>query len=430
MPFQLTSTGLEIESIADINAAFEAAEYAGISPALNLQAPDPIAVMNGVIAERLNFVEELVGELYSGMIPDNATGDQLEGLSEITGSTRQPASATVVACSITVTAAFTAGAGTMLASVTGVPGVLYTNVSDFTAGGAGTTTGVEFECVDTGENAVSASTLTVISSPLANWSAITNPSAGITGQPIQSDASLRVARQAELAASGATNAAAIRADVLRLIQPGNSPLTIAGIAVGANYNPFTITVPTLACTVLWNDSDSTDANSLPPHSIEVIAYAPGATTSDDYALASLILVDKAAGVAATHGLAGKTVEDDQGTTEFIAYTRPASVPTGLITLTVKQKAGVVITVQQVQDAIATYASATTYALVPVPNAVANWTPGATAYASSIVGAVFEFVPGVANVTAVVITNANSGADLVPSSFRQIVTFGTITPTIT
>ena len=140
--------------------------------------------------------------------------------------------------------------------------------------------------------------LTTIAVALANWSAITNPAAGVTGKDVQTDAELRVARQQELALGGATSAAAIAADILAYIQPSQSPLTIAGIKTGTDptNNPFTITAATISVTVLWNDKDVADANGLPGHSIEVIAYAPGASTEDTDALCALILVDKAAGV--------------------------------------------------------------------------------------------------------------------------------------
>ena len=432
---ELTPTGLEIDTLDEIVDAINDDLLAGISTALDLNAPDPIAVMTGVVAERLFSLEELGGALYSGMQPDNATGDQLEGLALITGTTRQPATKTLVACSITVTAAFGPQApGTMFASVAGVPNVLYTNVDTFTAGGAGTTTGVTFECVDEGPNVVNAGTLTTIAVALANWSAITNPAAGVTGKDVQTDAELRVARQQELALGGAASAAAIAADILAYIQPSQSPLTIPGIKVGDNIsnNPFTITAATQSVTVLWNDADYVDdATGLPAHSLEAIVYNGNISDAEsDNAICALLLADKAAGISTYSGNGtSKTITDDQGIAEVVYYTRPSGTSTGLITLTVKQRAGYTVTAQQVQDAIATYATGRDYAGTAVTGATAHWTPGATAYASAIVGAVFEYVPGVANVTAVVITNANVGPDLVPT-LRQVVTLGTITPTIT
>lgn len=423
---QLTDAGLEIDTLAEIQAELDAAALANIAPTLNLQAPDPIAVMNGVMAERLSSIGELVGAMYSGMSRDNASGDQLANLCLLTGTPRSGATATVVDCSITVDAAFTALAGTMFASVNGVPNILYTNVDDFSAGGAGTTTGVTFQCTTTGPNPAPASTLTVISSPLTHWTAITNPADGIEGQEIETDAELRISAEAELALGGATNAAAIRADILAFIQPSRSPLTIPGIETGADIsnNPFTIAAPTISVEVLWNDTDAVDANGLPPHSIEVIAYNGGATDAEGTnALCALILMDKAAGINTYCGnvvQTFKTITDDQGISEAIYYTRPTPVPTD-ITVTVAQRTGHTVTEDEVRDAIMAYVAGTDRDGNALDGYTAHWTPGATAYQSSVVGAIFAFdLPGVANVTSVVLSAANVGNDIVPT-IREIVT---------
>jgi hypothetical protein len=426
---ELLATGLQIDTLDEIISEMQGDLLAGISTTLNLQAPDPIAVMTDVMAERLSSLEELAGALYSGMQPDNATGDQLEGVTLITGTTRQPASKTLVDCSITVTAAFAASAGTMFASVVGAPNLLYTNVDDFSAAGAGTTTGVTFQCVDTGDNVVNAGTLTVIASPLANWSAITNPADGVPGRAIENDADLRLARQQQLALGGSTSAAAIAADVLAFIQPSQSPLTIPGILVGTDVsnNPFTIAAATISVTVLKNDSDSTDSDGLPPRSLEVIAYNGGVTdTEGTNALCALILADKAAGIQTYSGIGtSKDITDDQGIVTTVYYTRPVELTT-LIAVTVKQRAGHTVTEAEVQDAIMAYIAGTDRNGVALDGYEAHWTPGATGYASAITGAVFSFdIAGVANVTGVTLSAANSGANIVPT-VREIIVV--VTPT--
>lgn len=429
---ELLATGLQIDTLDEIIAEMDAALLAGIATTLNLQAPDPIAVMTDVVAERLSSLEEQVATMYSGMQPDNATGDALEGLTLITGTTRQPATATVVACSITVDAAFSALAGTMFASVDGVPNVLYTNVDDFTAGGAGTTTGVVFQCTDTGDNVVNASTLIIIAAALTHWTTITNPSPGVSGREIETDAALRLDRQNELALGGATTGAAIAADIRAFMQPSQSPLTIPGILTDpavATANPFTISATTVSVTVLWNDTNATDSNGLPAHTLEAISYQPGAATEDDDALCALILSDKAAGIGTYSGLGtSKTIVDDQGISTVVYYTRPVALPT-LISVAVKQRAGHTVTEAEVQDAIMAYIAGTDRNGAILDGYEGHWTPGATAYASSIVGAIFAYdIPGVANVTGVVLSAANSGVNIVPS-IREIVTVTTPTADI-
>lgn len=419
---ELLSTGLVLDTLDEIIEGFNQAELAGIATTLNLNAPDPIAVINGVVADRLQSLEELAGAMYSGMQPDNSSDDGLTGLALITGTTREPATKTVVDCSITVDAACGPfAAGTMLASVAGVPNLLYTNTDSFTAVGAGTTTGVTFECTEAGANAVNASTLNVISSPLTHWTAITNPSAGVSGKPIQTDAALRLAQRAELALGGAATAPALAADILAFIQPSQSPLTVPGIKTGTGYSPYTIAAGTVSVTVLWNDTDATDANGLPAHSIEAIVYNGGTTDAEGTeALCALLLADKTSGVGTYSGDGTyKDIIDDQGTTERIYYTRPSRLDTD-IDVTVRAKPGHTVDEEEIRDAIMVYVSGTLSDGTPVENASANWTPGATAYASSIVGAIFAYdIAGVADVTGVILSAANVGDNVVPTQ-RQIV----------
>lgn len=419
---QLLSTGLVLDTLDEIIDGFNQAELSGIASTLNLNAPDPIAVMNGVVAERLQSLEELAGAMYSGMQPDNASGDGLTGLALITGTTREPATATIVVCTCTFTGAVTYAPGTLLASVAGAPYYIYQNAETASTVGPGTAS-VTFECTTTGPNPVSAGTLTQRVSSQSDWTGVTNPAAGIAGQDIQTDASLRLAQRQELALGGSTSAAAIAADILAFLQPSHSPLTIPGIETSATGNPFTLTAATISVTVLYNDTDITsDATGLPPHSIEAIVYAPGATTSDDRALCALLLADKAAGIQTYSGAVSpvsESITDDQGLTTTVLATRPSVLATD-IDVTVKAKSGHTVDVTEVRNAIMAYIAGTLYDGTPIDNATANWTPGATAYASSIVGAIFSYdIAGVADVTGVVLSSANSGANIVPS-VREIV----------
>lgn len=426
MPWGIVPTGFSQPKISDILDEVQAAQLLAI-PTLDLLPPDPIAVMTGIFCAKLADGWQVLQALYSGGDPDMASNDQLAGIALISGTIRQDATKTAVVCTVTVDAAFSALAGTMFASVVGVPGVLFKNADDFTAGGAGSTTGVVFSAVVAGPTTVNAGTLTVMASPLTHWTAITNPAAGTPGVSIEGDPALRAERELDLAAEGSTNAAAIAADVRRLIQPGNSPLTIDGIATSATMNPFTLTGATLGCTVLWNDTDAVDANGLPAHSIEAIAYAPSATTADTFALAALILVDKAAGITTYSGNGtSKSVTDDQGITVTVYYTRPTAVPTN-IAITVKQASGVTLTDNDIKDAIFKFAKGTDRNGVVIDGAAVNWLPGVIAYASHVAAA--AFIPGAVDVPSVTLSAANVGVNVVPT-VRQIVTIGTITVTRT
>ena len=380
-PWGIVPSGFNIKTQSEILTEMQQVALQEISPNLDLQPPDPIAVLLGIGSGQFSDLWELALALYNGMDPDQATDDQLTSLSLITGTPREPATSTLVnSCTIVVTSAVSFPAGTMFASIAGQPTNVFTNTGDFTTLAAGTVTGVEFVCLQAGPIPCNAGTLTVISVPLSGWSSITNTSKGLTGSNIQTDSSLRQTRQQELEAAGTTSAAAIQAAILREMNPAQSPLTIpfilssganSGPSPGSQYtNPYTITSQVTGVTVLSNDTNATDGNGLPAHSLEAIAYAGGTQTAeDDAALAALIQSYKSAGISTNPS--ANTVQiviDTQGTSEAIHFTRPVAVPI-YVSIAVKYTGTLsqsTIT-EQIQDAIAAFAAS-------------NWLPGVEVYA--------------------------------------------------
>lgn len=312
-PFGLTSSGFIIEPLDQILSDIEQVELSGISPSLNVQAEEPIGVVNGIVAQKIFELWQLAAALYNGMDPDQAVGDQLASLALLTGTKRDPATETVVfGCTVNVNAGFSQAPGTMFASVTGNPSVLYTNEETVASVGGGNVT-VDFKATTAGPNQALAGTLIVIAVPITGWNSITNPNDGVVGSNIEADPALRIRRDEELQASGSDTADSIRSLIFRDLQPDGPP-------------PFTTSSATVAATVLHNDTDTTDSNGLPPHSIEAIVYQPGNTSADDIAFATLLSQNKAAGIN-THSGNGtsKPIVDSQGTTENIFYTRPTAV---------------------------------------------------------------------------------------------------------
>ncbi len=380
----LTPTGFVIETFDQILSDIEQVELAGISPSLNVQAPEPIGVVNGIVAQKLFELWLLAAALYNGMDADQAVGDQLASLALLTGTKRESATDTVVSgCVVNVGAGFSQAAGTLFASVVGNPSVLYTNEEAVASGGGGNVT-VDFKATTAGPNQALAGTLTVIAVPIAGWNSITNANDGVVGSNSESDPALRLRRQEELQASGADTGAAIRSLIFRLLQP-------SGLA------PFTTTSATTAATVLWNDTDATDSNGLPPHSLEAIVYQPGSVTADDVALATLVSQNKAAGIATYSGNGtSKPIADSQGTVETVYYTRPAAtrlyVAINVVTDSTTFPAD---GAAQVKKALAVYASG------GIGNDglahVAHYNPGSEVYALALKAQALS-VPGVVDVS--------------------------------
>lgn len=368
-PFGVTPTGWLAKPRAQSLSDMQAIELAQIDPNLDLQPPDPIAVLTGIVADAVGELWEVGGAVYGGMDPDVASDDQLTGLAQITGTERLgPQPTQVLGCTVNVNAGFSAAAGTMFANPIGNSAALFTNKTAVSnPGGSPANETVDFVAADNGPTQVLAGTLTQIAQFLTGWNSITNPTDGVPGTDVEDDPDLRLRRNEELSASGASTAAAIQSDVLaQLVAP-------------------TTTSDTLACTVLYNDTDATDANGLPPHSIEVIAYQPGSTGPDDTALANLILAQKAAGVG-TNGTSSTTGTDSEGNTETIKFTRPATT-TFYVAVTVKGS----VNATAVRAALAAYASK-------------EYQPGASVYLKALQSSLFLHpsdpiigVPGIVDV---------------------------------
>lgn len=296
--------GFNVKPLDAILADVQSKQLAGISPNLDVQATALIGNLNGIFGAELADAWLAIAADYNGMDADGAAGSQLTSLAELTGTDRSAAQPTVVATTVNVNAGFHADARTMFASLVSKPAAIFTNNADVdNPGGVPANIAATFEAIDTGPQQALAATLIVIAQALTGWNSITNAIDGVVGSNTESDPSLRLKRQTELATAGSATTDAIRADILEGMQP---PIT---------------TTATINVTVLENTTDAVDSRGLSPHSIEVIAYQPGATADDNQALANLIGKAKSGGIA-TYGLTSSLVTDDQGFQSRIYYSRP------------------------------------------------------------------------------------------------------------
>jgi hypothetical protein len=155
-------------------------------------------------------------------------------------------------------------------------------------------TDVEFVAVEVGPRVCPASTLTVIATPVAGWSAITNPAdAFFLGSDLETDAALRLRRELELRAKGNAALEPIRQRVL-----DSDPGAIA------------------QASVFQNDTDVVDVNGLPPHSIEVLVQG-----GDSDKIAQAIFDSKAAGIQ-TYGTTSGNAVDPEGDVQVMFFSRP------------------------------------------------------------------------------------------------------------
>jgi uncharacterized phage protein gp47/JayE len=228
----------------------------------------------------------------SAFDPDAATGSALDTLAAITGTVRNPPLKSAATLTATGTPGTVLPAGRVV-SVAGT-GVRFATTEEATIGGGGTVA-VPAESEEYGPWPAAAGTLTVIETPVGGWASVTNALDATPGADVETDAALRLRRDAELASGGKGTVDALRAEVLR----------VDGV---------------VACTVFENVTDATDADGVPPHAVEVMVQG-----GDDDAVRAAIWAAKPAGIA-THGDEDGPVVDDEGTEHTVAFSRPVEVP--------------------------------------------------------------------------------------------------------
>ena len=136
--------------------------------------------------------------------------------------------------------------------------------------------------------------ITIMNTPTRGWQSVTNPGSATVGRPVERDEQLRdrqtksVALPSRTVLSGIVGAVALLDGVTRL-------------------QPYE------------NDTDVTDANGLPPHSISLVVDG-----GDAAAIASTIALKKTPG-AGTYGTTTEIVVDSYGISRPIHFFRPTEV---------------------------------------------------------------------------------------------------------
>ena len=293
----LTDTGLIVRTLDEIEDEIKADLRADISPSLNLSSTSALGVLVSIVAEMLKEQEDLALGVYNSFTPDGASGTALTQLALLTGTERLAATKTTVTATVNLDDGTSFVAGDLVAHIDGDPSKRFVNTEAVSnSSGVADDFDVAFEAEDAGAIECLAATLTEIAEPQTGWNSVTNGEDGVIGSENETDEELRIRRDDELSAQGATTADAIRSDVLS--------------ELSANITH---------CRVLVNETDTVDANGLPAHSFEVIARGIATGTAESDALAAQILDSKPAGIRA-YGTTTRTVEDSQGNSYSIGLT--------------------------------------------------------------------------------------------------------------
>lgn len=229
--------------------------------------------------------EELAEQVYLSAFPNTATGVSLDRLTPLVGISRNQATPSEQAITVTGTAGATVPMGFLVAS----GDIVFHTTTSYTVGIDGTVANVIVECNETGTvGNVPVGTITSIVNPVTGIDSITHTGTVKLGTDLETDYSLRQ-RFSQAVSHGSGTLDAIKGAILR----------VAGVE-----------------TVLIeeNDTDST-VGDLPPHSFQCFVLAPATAQQ---AIAEAIFDKKPVGIS-TVGDVSSTVTDSGGGTHTINF---------------------------------------------------------------------------------------------------------------
>jgi uncharacterized phage protein gp47/JayE len=282
----INANGITVPQFADILAYLQTQFQAIYGADVYLGNDSQDGQFLGVIAAAINDSNAAAVAVYNSMSPATAQGNGLSNNVKINGLSR------LVASNSTVDVTLTGVAGTIITN--GIVADANQNnwnlPASVTIPNAGTIT-VTATAAKAGAIAAPAGTVTSIKTPTLGWQTVTNASDAALGNPVETDAQLRVRQAASVALPSKT--------VLQGIVGAVEAIT--GVTLAKAYE---------------NDTNTTDSNGLPAHSIALVVQG-----GDSTAIATAILEKKTPG-AYTQGTTSQTITDGSGFTNTIRFYRP------------------------------------------------------------------------------------------------------------
>jgi uncharacterized phage protein gp47/JayE len=343
------STGFVLPTLDSIKAELEAAFKAALGANLNTLATSPFGQVIAIMAEREFDIFEAMAAVYGSQFPSTASGASLDNVMGYTGARRLDAEKSTVLLTAMGTPTTVLPAG-RVASVDGTPAARFETLEEATimaatawadttpyatgdrvtnssriyvcitagtsAGSGGPTTtdsditdgtvhwryigegdgliDVEAEAETAGATVANAYTLTTIETAVSGWESVVNLADAEVGTEEEADAEARVRREELLRSTGDATLDAIRADILSVED-------------------------VTECKVFENTSSVTDGDGVPGKAFEAVVR--GGEESD---IIAAIWASKPVGIE-THGNVSGSVEDSQGTSHDVEFSRPTTV---------------------------------------------------------------------------------------------------------
>jgi len=286
----ITLTGFKRKRLDEIKTDLETLFQTVYGNNINLSPESPDGQIIGLLAGSFSDLWEIAEGAYNAYNPSAATGVTLSNLVQINGITRNEASSSVAILTFTGTDGTTIPSGTIVSHVNSQEQFI-TESSAVISGGS---INIEAYSSNIGIIEASAGTLTEIETPITGVSSVTNLDDANVGSERETDVELRARRLRSLAIS--------------------SQSTVDSLySVISNLDFVT------QATVLENDTDITDSNGLPPHSVQIIAV--GGLDED---IGNAIWLNKPAGII-SFGDESVIISDSQGLPHTINFSRPDTI---------------------------------------------------------------------------------------------------------
>lgn len=276
--------------------------------------------MLSMFADKIHDCFQTAEIVYNSHSPVTAMGTGLDYIVALNGIARKAATRSTVELALTGTA------GTVITNgvASDENGNLWDLPEEVTLDANGVAT-VSAYCEVTGSIEANANTITGIVTPTSGWTDVTNPQAAVTGIAVETDSELR-ARQADSVA-----------------MPAQSTMEALKAAIIAVED-------VKRAEVYENYSNQTDSNGIPAHS--VCCVVEGGEEED---IAEMIRLNKGLGCG-TYGSTSVDVEDSEGRTTTIKYSKVQYVDVD-ITVNISKKTGFAAsTATEISTAIVDYLS--------------------------------------------------------------------------
>jgi len=296
MPFPLatlaatiTPTGISAPTYSDIYLSLQESFKEIYGPDSYITPDSQDGQLLAIFAKAVSDCNDTAIKVYNDFSPVSAQGAGLSSLVRLSGITRlSPSNSQVDVDLVGVV-------GTVIVSgkVAGPDGNQWSLPASVTIPPAGHII-VTATCDTQGAIGAQVGSITQIVTPTLGWQSVSNPTIASAGAPVETDAALRLRQQQSVAQPSST----VLFGILGAVK------AVTGVTEAVIYE---------------NDTNSTDANGLPPHSIAVVALGGDAT-----AIATAIMLRKTPG-AFTYGTVTISVLDDAGVTHEISFFVPSTV---------------------------------------------------------------------------------------------------------